>query len=371
MLEGQLAESRVKLRNAQILAEWESRRCYRSDGSARAAEALSRDAKRDPSAARRELRRAERLLDMRHVVAAVFDGALGIDHVDLILRYATERRWEYFLRDEVVLVELLRRARLWEDARHILAYWAMRVDVEIGVPPNHPEASSVYLSRHEVTGEGDLVGHLGPIHAEIVEGELTRLMQQIRRDDKAMGVTRSAGERRAEALVLMASRSINATGATARPLFQIIAGADVAARWCETASGVVLHPSQLEPWLGRAVLETFLFDGPTNIIGVSRKRTFTGATRRAIRVRDRRCQHASGCSVPATHCDVDHITPWASGGDTSQWNGRVLCATHNRHGDLRDRPTPLTPHRYTAADEVVARQAACDAVFHDATAPPV
>ena len=367
----QRAESSLALVSAGFLAEWESRRCHRGDGSARAAEALSRDAKRDKRAARRELRRARRLVEMPFTRAAVCAGQLGIDHVDLILRYATDDRWEHFVRDEELLVAQLCSVRLWDDARRILANWAMRVDDEIGLPPPCPAASTVYLSRDEVTGEGDLQGRLGAVHHDIVDGELRRLMRQIALDDKAAGVNRSAGERRGEALVLMATRSMNATGATARPLFQISVGADVFLGMCQTASGIVLHPSQLQPWFATAVVESFLFDGPTRVVGVSRKRTFTGVVRRAIQVRDRHCQHASGCSVPFPECDVDHMVPWIVGGETSQWNGRVLCATHNRHPELRDQPLPFTPREYSQIEEQIHRTGACAAFFTDATAPPV
>ena len=371
MLLLQHAESSLALVSAGFLAEWESRRCHRGDGSARAAEALSRDAKRDTRAARRELRRARRLVEMPFTRVAVGAGGLGIDHVDLILRYATDDRWEYFVRDEEVLVEQLCGVRLWDDARRILAYWAMRVDDEIGLAPPCQAASTVYLSRDEVSGEGDLQGRLAAVHTEIVDGELRRLMREIALADKAAGVTRSAGERRGEALVLMATRSMNATATSARPLFQVLVGADVFVGMCQTASGIVLHPAQLEPWLATAVVESFLFDGPTTVVGVSRKRTFTGVVRRAVQVRDRHCQHASGCSIPFTDCDVDHIVPWIVGGETAQSNGRVLCATHNRHPELRDQPIPYTPRQYSEIEERIHRHGASAAFFTDATAPPV
>ena len=367
----QHAESSLALVSAGFIAEWQARRVCRRDGSARAGDALARDAKRDPRSARRELRRAARLAEMAHTQAAVRDGRLGIDHVDLILRYATDHRWEYFLRDEEVLVEQMSAMRLWPDARRLLAYWAMRVDDEVGLPPPCAQPSTLYLARDEVSGEGDLQGRLGAVHTEIVDGELRRLMRQIALDDKAKGVARTAAERRAEALALMATRSMNATGATARPLFQVLVGADVFVGMCQTASGIVLHPSHLEPWCATAVVESMLFDGATRVVGVSRKRTFSGVTRRAVQIRDRHCQHASGCSVPFPECDVDHIVPWIVGGETAPWNGRVLCATHNRHPELRDQPLPFTPREYSEVEEQIHRQGACAAFFTDATAPPV
>jgi len=80
-----------------------------------------------------------------------------------------------------------------------------------------------------------------------------------------------------------------------------------------------------------------VFDGPSRVIEVSRKRRFTGALRRAIQVRDRRCQHPSGCDVPANRCDCDHIQPRSERGPTSQDNGRLLCPTHNRRDGLTRR----------------------------------
>ena len=49
------------------------------------------------------------------------------------------------------------------------------------------------------------------------------------------------------------------------------------------------------------------------------------------------CQHEY-CDEPAARCQIDHIVPYGEGGPTSQENGRVLCAFHNR---LRaQRPPP-------------------------------
>ena len=73
----------------------------------------------------------------------------------------------------------------------------------------------------------------------------------------------------------------------------------------------------LLPWMCTAMLESVIFDGPSTVLSVSRKRTFTGAIRRAIQVRDRHCQHPAGCDVPAGDCDVDHITPYGDGGLTA------------------------------------------------------
>ena len=79
---------------------------------------------------------------------------------------------------------------------------------------------------------------------------------------------------------------------------------------------------------------------------MSHRRTFTGQLRRAVQVRDRRCQHTSGCDVPADQCDIDHIVPHAADGPTSQFNGKAECQPHNRNPDRHDHggvPRPTRP----------------------------
>ncbi len=68
-------------------------------------------------------------------------------------------------------------------------------------------------------------------------------------------------------------------------------------------------------------------------VGVA-TRLFTGATRRAVEVRDRQCFHEY-CELPAEQCQIDHVQPWAAGGPTVVANGRVACAFHNRNRHRR------------------------------------
>jgi hypothetical protein len=113
-----------------------------------------------------------------------------------------------------------------------------------------------------------------------------------------------------------------------------------AGRICELDDGTVLSPGQLAGGLSQADIERVVFDGPDRVLAVSHRRRFTGALRRAIQVRDRQCQHPSGCDVPASGCDVDHIVPWPISQETSLDNGRLVCPTHNRdpeHNDPRRR----------------------------------
>ena len=90
------------------------------------------------------------------------------------------------------------------------------------------------------------------------------------------------------------------------------------------------------------------------MIDVSQRRRFTGAVRRAIQVRDRHCQHPSGCDIPAPGCDIDHIQPRSQRGPTNQDNGRLPCPTHNRHPDKRnptEQPTTDEHHERPPPDQ--------------------
>ncbi|MGH9165560.1 MAG: HNH endonuclease signature motif containing protein, partial [Acidimicrobiales bacterium] len=90
-----------------------------------------------------------------------------------------------------------------------------------------------------------------------------------------------------------------------------------------------------------AWVERVVFDGPSRVIDVGEtRRLFTGATRRAVLVRDRECFHEL-CDENAEHCQVDHIQPWSTGGPTTTANGRASCAHHNRERHRRrERPPP-------------------------------
>lgn len=347
--------SRLAVADAHVIHTWEVSGAWRARQALNAAVALGNSTHGCHRAAGADLGRARKLERMPHTRQAVLDGSLSYEHVELFCRAATAERFELFLRDEQLLVEQCARLRLFDDARRVVRYWSDRADDELGLAPAAPAPSTLYMSRLADSGEARLDGTLAAIDAEIVGNQLDRLIREIRLEDRAKGVERTRSQRRAAALVRMATRCAGATGVSPRPLFQVLVGDDTARRLCELASGVVVTPTQLAAHIDTAVMETFLFDGPTTVVAVSARRTFVGQLRRAIQVRDRRCQHASGCPVPATEADVDHIIPAAHGGRTSQFNGRALCSTQNRHHHMRDAPSQRPERSLTVLDELRCR----------------
>ena len=139
----------------------------------------------------------------------------------------------------------------------------------------------------------------------IIANELERLMQALYRADKKAGIERNTPERRAAALVAMATRSASAplSGNKRRPLFTVHVGDGTLADMCELANGMIIRPAQLAGWLDAAMLETILFSGPSTIMSVSHRRSFTGALRRAIEQQ----QESVGLVDLAAVVTFDHV----------------------------------------------------------------
>ena len=131
-----------------------------------------------------------------------------------------------------------------------------------------------------------------------------------------------------------------------RPLVTVVLG-DATFRWlCELSDGTVIAPGELVPYLSDLDINTMLFDGPFHAVAGSTTRTFTGLLRRAIEVRDRRCQHPASDGDPVNKCDVDHIIPKIRGGLTCQCNARLMESGRNRDPRRRNLTSDdITIHR--------------------------
>lgn len=338
---------------AQTLQRWHHRGDWALDGSRSPATHLARELRSSITTARRALRRANATSGLPAVTQAVVAGQLSMDHLDLFAAIRTPAREQAMTRDEQQLVGHCRHMN-FANARKLLAYWAEAHDAT-QAPPDDDEpvdTSKVYLSKtFEDTWRLD--GTLEPLTGGIVAKELERLEGVIASQDEADGTKRTPAQRRGAALLEMARRSAQLTepGRPARPLFTVLVGAETLKHVCELAEGTVISPGKLIPWLSTADYESILFDGPHTVISVSHQRRFTGALRRAIEVRDRGCTHPSDCDIPASRCDVDHIVPYAKHGPTSQFNGRLQCATHNRN-HARHIGSPMRPMPYRAITEL-------------------
>ena len=248
-------------------------------------------------------------------------------------------------RDEQLLVEEAKRLRFASFAR-ALAYWRWRAD-----PDGAQAAAAAQLEgrcfslSQSFWGVWFTDGTFDPIAGDIVARELRRIEEQLFATDwaeararvgaevGAADLGRTPAQRRADALVEMATRSATAPGDRRRPepLFSVLVGYETfAGPICELANATMVTPGSLVPYLEHAWVERVVFESPSRVLAVGvRRRLFAGATRRAVEVRDRECFEPT-CDVPAEQCQIDHVLPWAEGGLTTQANGRPACAFHNR-----------------------------------------
>lgn len=358
------------------LGEWQA-------SEARSATAWLQSVARLPKRTAQVLvRRGRALRHLHHTRAAWAEGAVTGAHVDVMVSLRGEATEEALARDEGLLVEKARTLTYDRFVRAV-AYWKQLAD-----PDGSDEAAErrragrdAYLVRSfSGTWFGQMT--LDPISGAIVGDELQRLEQllfdgdwaeakeRLGREPTVSDVTRSPGQRRADALVLMATRSNTAPvdGRKPHPLFTVLVGYETMyGRISQLEDGSVVPPGSLLPWLEEADLERaeYRADGTVAVGARARittldlagfdhavlrpitrvecppaDRFFTGATRRAIEIRDRECCHPS-CDLQASRCQVDHVQPYAQGGLTTQENGRLLCSTHNRmrnHVDQRRPP---------------------------------
>ena len=278
---------------ATAISAWDRRLVWADNGARSAATRLANDTSASTSSTGTEIRRARQLRSMPATAAALAAGELSPDHVDLLGKANRPWRNASFSDHEETLVEQCKVLRFF-DARKMVDYWCARADADASEDRADRQRNAAHLDVAS-TLDGTVVinGLLDPIGGSIVSDELTRLERELYLVDQRDGVTRTASQRRAAALVMMAMRSATAPadGRRPKPLFTVLVGDETLSQLCELANGTVITPGQLVRWMGDADLETVLFDGPSTVISVSHRRSFTGALRRAVEVRDRRCQH--------------------------------------------------------------------------------
>ena len=339
VIELQAVTARLTALKAARVAEWARRALWNTDGSTCASSRLATEAGLAPSAARDEVRRANALGEMPATAEALAAGDITVAHVELLARANSAGREDDFARDEDLLVEGC-TTMAFDDAHQAVDYWVLSAD-EAGAEERaaRRHARRGLSWRRERDGALVLRAVLDPVAAVAVDEELHRLEHDLYLADQADGSSRTTRQRGVDALVEMATRSATTQGGRRpRPLISVLVGETTFAHTCELATGTVLTAGEIVPLLGDADIERIIFEAPDRIISASQRRTFTGALRRAIEIRDRRCTHHSGCRTVASRCDIDHITPVPDGGITSYDNGRVLCSTHNRRPDKRNTP---------------------------------
>ena len=345
-------KSKVDFAVSVAVASFDAGGEWASDGAKTAVAWIDTRCHVPKAEAAQELRLGRALAHMPAVAAAWSCGDLGTAQVERLVKARTVRTEAVFARDETVLVDQADTLK-FEAFCRALGYWENLAD-----PDGAAEADLEREARRNVwlspTGAGNWLGQMnfdqvsGTIVAdelarrekELFEADWAEAKERLGREPKVHELARTSPQRRADALVEMATRSASAPagGRRPRPLFSIVVGYETLyGRICELANGIVLSPDTALAWLDGADFERAVF-APGQRIEVSvTSRLFKGATKRAIELRDRQCTHEY-CDLAADQSQIDHIVTWPNGGRTEQENGRLLCGFHNRLRNGREPP---------------------------------
>jgi hypothetical protein len=304
------------------------------------------------SEAKAQLRRGKALPGLPVAAAAWKKGEIGTAQVDALLRVKSPVTEEALARDEPLLVDYA-RAMKFAQFSTALDYWEQLADQD-----GTEEAAQARRDRRDVYLVPTPGGYFGKMQLDLVEGaivakELERLENELYEADCAQAkerlgrqprqheLARTSAQRRADAMVEMAVRSASARGSEGRrpaPLFSVLIDYHtLSGRISQIEGGPAVPPGSLLPWLDGAIFERIIFSPGKRAECSVTSRFFTGATRRALEVRDLQCCHEF-CDIPADQCDMDHIVPHSQGGLTTQENGQTMCGHHNRA--RYERPPP-------------------------------
>jgi hypothetical protein len=350
-------QSRLDSFVTEATAAFEVGEEWAADGAKTAASWIATRCRVARPSVKRRVRLGRTLRHLPEVAQAWREGTIGSDQARAIASARRHRTEAAMARDEEMLVSQAKELG-FEDFNRVLEYWKQLADPD-GAEASDEERKAARNVFLESSLGGMWLGQmtLDPISGSIVANELNRLEHDLFEADCAeakerLGHTaridelaRTSGQRRADALVEMATRSRTAPaeGIRPAPLFSIFVSYEtIHGRICELENGTVLPPSALDPWMDSAYFERAIFSLGNRIDVSVRSRFFTGGTRRAIELRDRMCTHPH-CYEPAESCQVDHIETYASGGLTTQDNGRLLCGFHNRLRNQKEHPPERPP----------------------------
>ncbi len=244
------AEARLAAAKARLLAEWDRRKLWRSNGALRANVRLGNELGISPETAFVEMRRARKLRSMPHTFEAFARGDLSVDHVEMLCRANAGDLADQFPDSEKSLVEACVTQRFAAAARTI-KYWRQYAD-----PAGADFTGEQMRERRKLWWRrlpcGSISGgfRLDPVSAAIFTHELNHCERQLYRGEMAEHgeAIRALGQRRADALVEMATRSKTtpSNGKRPRPLYTVLVGYETfAGRLCELDDGTVLAPGQL------------------------------------------------------------------------------------------------------------------------------
>jgi hypothetical protein len=327
------------------------------DGALTSAAWLRHACRFSGAAAAQRVDLARRLEELPETDAALSAGAISLQHAALVARTAGEIGAEQVRRAEPTLMEAARKLDPGQFAvvtRHLRHC----VDPDGFLGDANREHERRYLSLGQsLDGVVFLEGALDAEGGATLQTALDALMTV------AAGDPRSARQRRADALVMLARGALDGGGLPRvggrLPHLSLTASVELLAGLPGQAAGHLEWslPIPLETVRRLAcdvALTTVLVDHDGEPLDVGRSRRLVPAPlRTALALRDGGCRFP-GCDRPVAWTDAHHIRHWAAGGETVLGNLILLCRRHHRTvheeewriaWDEEGRPVAIPPPR--------------------------
>ena len=345
VLELQHLRGALDVAEARVLARWDSLGEWRPSGAKTASAWLAWKQHIPVGVARQRLRHGRAIRDLPAIEKAWKAGEVDRSHVTTMLGTCNARTASAFERDHEVLLQGATTLG-FIDFKALCDRWVLLVD-----PDGAEQGADADRAGREVQLSQSFGGMwfgkmtLDPISGEIVsttlrlierelfEADWAAARDRLGREPTILHLERTPAQRRADALVEMATRARTAPadGRRPAPLFSVLVGYETfAGPLLELFNRTVITPGAAARWLSESEVERIVFDAPSRVIDIGvQRRFFRGALKHAIEVRDRTCFHPS-CDEAPLIPEIDHIQPASEGGPTTQANGRLGCGFHNR-----------------------------------------
>ena len=320
--------------SAEAVRRFEKSGAWAADGALNMVAWLRTNGKLSGSAAMERISVARQLEQLPETAQAFQRGDVGYQHVAIMARTAEHVGTAAVRQAELTL---LAAARAHDPGQFVGI--AKEFECQTDQAAVLAEANRAYSRRYFHLSEpaNGLVRLDGQLDAEggaVVKTALEALMPPPGKDDD-----RTAGQRRADALVELARRPLDGSklGSTGGQRPHLVITASV-----ETLAGLPGAPAARMEGVGPIPAETAQRHGcdatVSWLLGQAElenessshaKRQIPPSTRRALVARDRDCVF-NGCHRPAAWCDGHHVRWWTRGGETKLENLALVCGRHHR-----------------------------------------
>jgi len=320
--------------SAEVVGRFEKSGAWAADGALNMVAWLRTHGKLSGSAAMERLAIARQLEQLPETAQAFQRGDVGYQHVAIMARTAEHVGSAAVRQAESTLLA----AAQSHDPGQFVGI-AKEFECQTDQAAVLAEANRAFSRRHLHLSEPNngLVRLDGQLDAE--GGATLKTALEALMPPPASTDDRTAGQRRADALVELARRPLDGSklGHTGGQRPHLVITASV-----ETLAGIPGAPAARMEGVGPIPLETAQRHGcdatVSWLLGQAElenessshaKRQIPPSTRRALVARDRDCVF-NGCHRPAAWCDGHHVRWWTQGGETKLENLALVCGRHHR-----------------------------------------